>query len=262
MSKISPSQNISKSRFYTRGKIIWNFSDQPSFVPENFLVARNASQAWHYKVSTLAMFVLILTLVYGGWLGYQYYDLTNKQKGLDQKLVEAKRKEEEIKKKASAVFTRMMSVEKKLAYDTVRQPIGVVLHDIAKRLPSSFYIQNLSINQTDDLKDEKGTSVGTRRAIANPRQREKEIFYSLLVNTISVTGRMIGIGSEATEYNLVQAYKNLPGFQIISVKGSSDGLDVNFQYTHKVEFAFTPKPAELFAEAKPQSASTNIQPNR
>lgn len=244
--KAALKSSSSRQMFYRHGKITWSFQDQPNFASENFLRVRNRSQAWYYKVTTLAMLVLIGAIAFGGLKGHRYYQLQKEASALAEQVSIAKRKEAEAERKAQLLLDRVLNVEKRMSYDAVRLPAGTMLYNVIRRLPDAFYVQTINLTTEDIVKDTKGAPINTRQLATSTA-------LGTLAHTVTISGRIIGMGSNATESSLVENFRSLQGFQVESTKvgASGEGVDINFRYMTNREFHFSPKPAELFSSKKP-----------
>jgi hypothetical protein len=221
----------SRSLYYTGGAIRWDFNSQPTFLPDLFQRIRNRSQAWHYKLTTLVMFAFLAVIAYGGVLGFQYYQISQKSSDLNSQLQESKRKELQDTKQAKELIGKMLEIEKKIAFDTVRIPASEGLFLIASNLPENFFIQNISVTEEDVPVSTKQNRSKSGTDVDVPKT---------LTQNLTISGRIVGIGEKSTESALLQAFKSVPEFKVTQVQTqpNGEGADITFKYSKSVTYEF------------------------
>lgn len=235
-----PSGGAKLPRFYKAGNIAWSFEQQPNFVPENFLKIRNKSQAWYYKVTTLFMLVLIGSAFYGAYLGYEYYERYMEEQTYTEQLNVARREFTMAQNKARTLSKNINNIEKRVAYETIRQSVAHHLFEFARRLPKDFYVQSINVTVEEVAKDKSNSMV-------TPSQLDASASVYSMGHVLTIKGKVIGTSPRATETALVESFADMKGFRVSQVQTMADGegVDVSFEYKHGRDFIFAEEPTEI-----------------
>jgi hypothetical protein len=227
----------SSVQFYSGGPAIFDMATQTNLVPQRFVLVRDAAKAWHYKLSSIMLLVLLLALAYGGYQTYTLFNLRKIAATTQQQLALAKREEEKARAKAKAIYDRVQKLERAYALGFTKQPIANVLGEVAAALPPMFYVESWSLTVSQEATNEAGKVV----------QLNKGEFPAVFTTRLQAGGKLVGLGVEAVESKVAEGMKGVEGFKITQAQslGSGEGLELGFSLNRTKSFNFSPAPPEL-----------------
>ena len=235
MSKLTKMLNRTKTGdiYYHGGEASFDFAHQTNLVPNRFMQIRDLTKAWHYKLTNIMLVLFVVATLYGLIKGYNYYSLRSDYATLQAQLNTAKLKERQDLEMSRSIYGQIVGVESKYALAATQPSLAEALLNLAKDLPAGFFVQNMAM-ESEPLMTAGGKST-TRISPGTPLDT---FGFSLKLN-----GRIIGLGEEAVETKLRDAFTGLPGFDVTSSQSLSDNdnIELGFQLRREITFDFSKK---------------------